>query len=504
PDLPEHVRFAVLSAGDFGFPHVMTVNPEPSEVLRGSSVVVLQALFGQERLAELLPEADSSSIEAIQLRDRLRDAVDRLAQIPEAEKMAEKIVQGVRHQLQDEERAEPRPVLVGEALESGWPFPLANGQLLTVSRGFKVVTRDAVRADLDVDDSHRLWVGAPGAEASSRVPCEALYGGEVSVHESPRFMLAEDGSALLTQTLGDGWVLWDLSADDGASGACGWTRRGSVTPPRPGLGEPVPSGHGQVAWAGVFGTQGVVHVATAGSDDDAVTLGMLDGVELRELTWLSERHLLATGRGVQDEALYLLDTQTPLTVLQLPSTAFENAVGVHEVAAGRRGDSPVIVVTAGEQPRKAYRLDLPVGLEALFAAPPSEELANDDEPVGPDGMSRAERGLPTVVRLDANRFTVTALTHEGSARSTTVSADGSWAAFSMRGEHYDPTDPDDAEIVAVPTAGGSPKVLTRNALRDHEPRLTPNGSHVVFQTRVEIPRTDWVVTSARVSALGQP
>ena len=98
PELPEHVRFAVLSAGDFAFPHVMTVNPKPSEVLRGSSVVILQALFLQEQLAETLPDAESPSIHAIQLRDRLSEAIERLGQIPEAEKMAEKIVHQVRRQ----------------------------------------------------------------------------------------------------------------------------------------------------------------------------------------------------------------------------------------------------------------------------------------------------------------------------------------------------------------------------------------------------------------------
>ncbi|MCA9655555.1 MAG: PD40 domain-containing protein [Myxococcales bacterium] len=504
PELPEHVRYAVLSAGDLAFPHVMTVNPKPSEVLSGSSVVVLQALFAQEKLAELLPDAESPSIESIQLRDRLRDAVDRLAQVPEAEKMAEKIVQGVRHQLEEEERAEPRPSLVGDALESGEPFPLANGQVLTVSRGFKVVTRDAVRADLDVDDRHRLWVGAPGAEPSSRKPCDALFSGEISVHESPRFHMAPDGAALLTQTLGQGMVLWTLGE---GPGACPFVERGSVASPRPGLGEPVPAGHGQVAWAGIFGSQGVVHVVTAGSDDDAVTLGMIDGVELTSVAWLSERHLAAIGQGMGGSWLYLMDTQTPMTVLRLPATAFENAEGLQEVAAGKRGDQPVVVVTAGIMPRKAYRLVLPMGLEAMFASPPAAE-ASPEPPVdelgfggGPD-VSREERGLPAIVDLDPNRFEVTVLTHEGSARGPSVSADGRWAAVAMRGELYDPTDPDDSEIVVVSTDGGSPQVLTRNALKDHQPRLTPDGSHVVFQTRVEIPRTDWVVTSARVAKVG--
>jgi Tol biopolymer transport system component len=106
-----------------------------------------------------------------------------------------------------------------------------------------------------------------------------------------------------------------------------------------------------------------------------------------------------------------------------------------------------------------------------------------------------------VVALDPNRLVATALTHEGSVRSPTVSLDGTRVAFELRGEMYDPTAPDDTEIASVPTAGGSLAVLTRNALKDSEPRITPDGAHVVWKTRVEIPRTDWVVTASRHVAL---
>ena len=83
----------------------------------------------------------------------------------------------VRRQLEEEERAEPRPTLLGEPLESGSPFALASGQILTIGRGFTVVSRDAVRADLALDDVEYIRLGAPGAEASARTPCEALRGG---------------------------------------------------------------------------------------------------------------------------------------------------------------------------------------------------------------------------------------------------------------------------------------------------------------------------------------
>jgi hypothetical protein len=453
----------------------------------------------------VLPENQKPTIEAVQLRDRLREAIDRLGRIPEAERMAEQIVGQVRRQLEEEERAEPKPALVGRPLESGSPYALANGQLLDITRGFQVVTRDAVRADLALDDVERLWVGAPGADADARSKCEALATGEISVHESPRYVVAEDGAAVMLQTLGAGLQLYTL---DATLPGCAFTARGKVSAPSPGLGDAVLAGHGQVARVGDLAGQAVVSVVTAGQDDELV-LGMLDLTNLDEVAWLSDRHLVAVGSGPQGPGVWLFDTQTPLRVLELPGSVFENADAVHEVAVGKRGPRPVVVVTAGELPRKLYRLELPADLTELFTAPPAAAAAAPvpADPVaalelGRPAADREARGLPTIVALDPNRFVAVPLTHEGSVRHPSVSLDGTRVAFELRGEAFDPTAPDDVEIASVLTAGGGGlAIVTRNALRDGDPRLTPDGSHVVFHTRVEIPRTDWVVSAPRFAAL---
>jgi hypothetical protein len=498
PEMPPHVRFAVLSVGDFAFPHVMTVNPKPSEVLRGASVVILQALFEQERLRELLPDNEKPTIAIVQLRDRLRNALDRLARIPDAERMAEKILGQVRRELEDEERAETKPTLVGQPLESGSPFALANGQVLTISRGFRLVTSDVVRADLELDDVERLWVGAPGAQADARTPCEAIAGGELSVHDSPRFWVADDGGAVLVQRLSTGLALYTL---DASAPGCALTETGKIPAPSPGLGNAVVAGHGQVARVGTLGGQAVVSVVTAGQDDELL-LGMLDDAVLEDVAWLSERHLVAVGASLEGAGVWLLDTHDPLRVLRLSGSVFENADVVYEVAVGKRGPRPVVVVTAGSLPRKLYRLDLPADLAGLFAAPPVDASA----PAGPVAVplvrdDRAARGLPEIVRLDPNRFVATSLTHEGSVRSPTVSLDGTRVAFELRGDMYDPTAPGDAEIGSVSTQGGALAVLTRNALKDSDPSITPDGAYVLLKTRVEVPRTDWVISSPRAVAV---
>lgn len=489
PELPEHVRFAVLSAGDFGFPHVMTVNPEPSKVMQSHGVVLLQALFAQERLAATLGPDENMAMDVIKLRDQVRDAVDRLQRIPEAEKLAEKIVGEVDRQLVDEELAEPKPHRLADALQSTRPIPLANGSVLGISRGFQVVSRDAVRADLDLEDEEKFFVG-PATEGE-RTPCEALAGGSVSINESPRYSIGDHGDAILLHTLSDGYVLWAL--DPKAEG-CAFKKVGDVPAPEPGLSsEALPNAAGLVLRVGDVGGQAVVAVADAKTDTTSL-LGMLDGASISAVAWLDARHVAAIVRRDDDiDALALLDIERPTQVLFLPASALENAETLGEVAAVKIGASPVLAVTAGQYPRRLYRLQLPAALDALFDAPPAS-------PATPPVV---REGLPTIVTLDTTGVTATALTTEGQAYSPSASPDGTKIAFVLDDSGLDERNPGDSEVAVVATEGGGKglRLLTRNALRDYGPRFTADGKHVVFETRVEIPKTDWRITAARAVAV---
>ncbi|MEM7158744.1 MAG: hypothetical protein AAF799_38235 [Myxococcota bacterium] len=508
--MPDHVRFAVLSVGDFAFPHVMTVNPEGKGVLEGSLAVVLQALFAQPKLAEALPDAEGASIAAIQLRDGLRDALDHLAKVPQAEALADKVLMGVRRELGDKERGEPKPTTVGAPLEQGVAFPLANGAVLSIGRQHHVRTRDALRAWIDEDEQDRMWVGKPGAEAAEREACKALFGGELPLSDAPKYYFGDDGASLIVKTYARGLEVFTL--DTAAQGSCPWKAQGALKSVAPGLGRPEPAGHGQVALVGMASGQAVVSVVTPGQDNELM-LGMLDGIELERVAWASDRYLVALGRGYEGARVFLFDTQTPLKVLALPSTVFENASKLNDLAVGRRGDSPVIVVTTGSRPSKAYRLELPASLPELFASPPVAEASAEveEEPVDPTLLapayepppppSREERGLPAVIDLDSNEIQATALTHEGRVSSLHVSNDGKWLAAVANGGMYDSNEPGDSEVIVVPTDGGSVQVLTRNPHPDDSPRLTPDGSHVVFRTTVEVPKTDNAIGVARVVTL---
>ncbi len=65
PSFGDGDRFAVVSAGDLAAPHRVT-----------TGMSMLTALFEQDRLAEILPPKHPPSVEAVQLRDQLREAIE--------------------------------------------------------------------------------------------------------------------------------------------------------------------------------------------------------------------------------------------------------------------------------------------------------------------------------------------------------------------------------------------------------------------------------------------
>jgi hypothetical protein len=208
-------------------------------------------------------------------------------------------------------------------------------------------------------------------------------------------------------------------------------------------------------------------------------------------------------------------------VLRLDATVFENATDLGQIAAVPTMGAGRLVVSAGSFPRKLYRLDAPLSWDALFADPPrasevdgSQDAAIEGTEDGavPDADAEAplaeidaaapDRGLPELVRLDPNAFIATAITHAGQVFDPVVSPDGNWVAMGLRDQDLDRPDAADDDEIAVARLDGKDegaklRLVTRNALRDHSPRFTSDGAWIVFQTQIEIPRTDWAVTAAR-------
>lgn len=491
PSFTADTRWAVLSVGDFAFPHRLTVNPAPSKVLRDPGLPLLGALFEQDKL-KVLRTPDKLAVSELQLRDRMKEGLQMLDRIPEAERLAEKIVAGVREIVIDGEQADPKPVLVGDPLESGEVHPLPDGRVMSVTRGIEVVTRDAIRGDLVLGAEQRFWAGAAAGDPAARTPCASLAGGQVGISELASEAWSDDGQAVVLELLAEGESVWrwDAAAAKADPSGCAFVKLGLLAKPRPDQsGELAVWRTGKVARLGSPEGMSVLSVRTAGGDEDE--LGLLADTPMHGLVWLDDDHLAAIAvRGPEAANWILLFSLTePLKVLAIPATALAGATSITHLAAVPGKPQIVAVIHDGEE--HLARLDLPASLAELFAAPP----------VDPSHAPVEIPGRPTVIDLDPSRFTTTALAGRGSIRTPIVAPDGTQVVFGLSGEVVATDGTHDEEIAIADLGGKGMKVLTRNELADRDPRFTSDGAFVVFHTRVEIPKTDWVITAPRVLAL---
>ncbi len=499
PSFPDHVQYAVVSVGDLAFPHRVSVNPPPSPVLRDRSLILLQALFEQDQLAALLPDNAQPSVDELELRDQLSVALDRLERIPAAEKMARDVSADVERRLLEEERGDPRPIAVGELFENGHAYPLADGNILHITRAFSIVSNDGVRVDLDLQDVEHLWIKTPGSE--SRALCEAVAGGSLATAESARWEVAQNGSSILLRTLSDGLVLWTV--DVAQDTACGLVRTGPVPAPLAGMVDRGLPYQRFVARSGTIDGLGLVTVVTAGEEGREM-LGMLEGMEIVGVTWVDERRLVARARPRMPgpDRLVLLDRDRPLEVLTLEATAFDNAMRLGDVAVVPSDGGPfALVVSVETDGQWLYLLRGDRTLAALFDEPPVLDGAGADE----------VDGRPRVGQLDSNGLEIRPLTHAGRAHDPVVSPDGRWVAFSLSDtgrsdagvDRPDATNDQEIAMVSLDSGTTGLRLLTRNTVTDGKPRFTRDGEHVVFGSRFELPRTNWSTTVARVTSVAQ-
>ncbi len=492
PSFAADAKWAVLSVGDFAFPHRLTVNPPPSKVMRGVELPLLGALFEQEKLA-VLRQPDKLAVAELQLRDRLKAAVEKLEQIPEAEQLAERIVGDVRKLLVDDERLDPKPALIGDPLESGDVYPLPDGRILGVTRSIELYSRDAIRGELKLGGDERFLVGAAVGEPSARTPCAGLAGGAVAKADLAGQMIAEGGSAVALDLLSEGEVVWrwDAKAAAADAGGCGFVRQGVLPKiPRDGGNAAALSSAGKVATVRNSDGAAVVTVRAPGGDQD--DLGLVAGADLQTIVWLDDDHLatLATLDDGTAEAILLLSVADPMKVLAIPGSAFGVGRSIDAVVAVPGKPSLVAVVEEEVGEERLARLDLPASYAELFAKPPAD----------PSRPAVALAGQPTLITLDPSGLSVTTLAARGVIWNPKISADGHHVVFAVNGSVVDKDGTNDDEIAIADVAGKGMKILTSNALRDRDPYFTVDGRHIVFATRVEIPRTNWVITVPRVIA----
>lgn len=488
PTFEPHQRFAVISAGDLAFPHHISVTAERSELVPGIDLDLLTALFAQKELKAALTEDPESGPSTIVLRNTLESAIERVEAIEEAERTVAKILESSRKLLEDEERGEPKPTLLGGLSESVMPFALADGGVLLASRAANFTSRNGLSADLDLEETWRFTYQPAGG--GERQACAGIFGGEHDPHGlRVRFREAPSGDALLIQT---GVGAAELFTLDVGAGPCAFTDRGAIPPlARRGDDPGTPHRSGWVARArheGVDQVDAVVELVQPG-DEPPLDLLRSTRLGLGDPVWLDADHLaivVSYRQAVAGQSLLLLSRSHPGVALEIGPDAIAGSYNVLAVAAvpGSEAAPRLVVSTAGPHSPRLFRVDLPAALPALF-----DELLADAPPP-------PESGDVQILTVNPERLTTTPLTEEGSVADPVVSADGRWVAFVV--SNLESERDNDYEVGVAPLSGeGGQRLLTRNGLDDHAPVFSGDSKRVIFKTKYPIERTTWTLTTGR-------
>ncbi|MDC0675688.1 TolB family protein [Nannocystis radixulma] len=479
-----HHRFAVVSAGDRGSPHVLTVNPPPSPARHGAELDLLTALFAQEALAATLRADVTGATEVVQLRERVQGGILAVEAIPAAEAAIEGIELRARATLNDREKAEPRPRLLGTVHEDVIPTPLADGGLLLRVRAVRF--SDSFSGALDIDAVARWLYVPPGADpATERMPCDSLSGGtfDDSIGRA-EVVAAPQGDALLIAAGGRG-QLWRLAGEK-----CRFELLGDIPVPMAPADMGQPHRSGAVARADGLGSEGFVYLVKP--NDEAPHELMRTRSILHLPTWLADDALAAAespGKSGLRDSLILLSTAHPDRALRVDAAEFDGASGILQIVAAPPGPSGprLLVTTTGDRGQRLFRVDLPAPVPELVAA----AVARVNMKAQPAAVRDGSQSL-VVTLAHPSGWAFAPLTPNLDVTSPAVAPDGRFVAFAtdsnLSGRH---------ELVSVPLVGGPMRTLTHNDLDDRDPRFSADGRTIVFTTTFPIERTRWTLTAAR-------
>ncbi len=492
-------RFAVVSAGDYAFPHKLTVNSKPSEVMSGADLDLLSALFAQEPLASTLRDDPKNPPEVMVLRTKLDEGMQRLTSVTAAEATVAKIADKARVLLVDKEQGDPKPALLGGIHESLNAVALADGSTLVMARKVHFSSNTGYNAELELGRTWEFsYLPAGAAPGSARTPCPSLMGGALEESGSrPSFRFSPRGDAVLVHVDGASQV-WRLEHGAG-KGPCNFVLAGKISLPLARSEDPGdPQASGRVVRGRYDGDDSVVYVAKPG-EEVPLELVRSPSIGFAAPAWVGDEWVAASGYVAAAElgGVYLMSPAHPDHALRLDAIALNASHSVDSVAPAPDGpNGPRLLVTAtSERGQRLFRVDAPKPWAELLR----EALAADRAPPAPAVADGTE---PRVLALDGAAFTVATLAHEGWISDVVAAPDGSSVVFQIRDIDNGIADADSRrEIGLVALDGLSPlRLLTRNGLEDHTPMFTADSKTVVFRTRFPFEKTDWVLTTARVVA----
>lgn len=484
PTFEPHHRFAVLSAGDYAFPHKLTVNAKPSEVMNGPDYDLLSALFAQEPLASTLRDDPKNGPDIIVLRTKVQEGIDAYTSITDAEATIAKIGDKARALLVDKEKGKPVPGLLGGVHESLTPVALADGGTLLLTRKIHFSSSTGFNADLDLDRTWQFMYVPAGADPlTGRVPCTSLLGGTLDeTGRRPSFRHSPRGDALLIHSDGQS-QLFTLDP----KGACNFTARGDLKVPLVRGEDPgEPHVSGKVARSRRDGGESVVYLAKPG-DEVPEELARTPTYNFDMPAWLDDTTLAVPGhrRDNGEGGVFLLSSAHPDRALRIDAVNFDASSGIEEVAPAPAGPSGprLLVRTWGDKGTRLFRVDIPRPLSDVFTAALDAAGKQPQPQAVKDGME------PLVAPVDVADWTFTALTHEIPVYNPVASSE--FVTFTT-----------DQEIAVVPLAGGPVRVLTGNELEDHSPMFSADGKTIIFRTRFPIEKTNWTLTTGRTLPVG--
>lgn len=502
PTFEPYHRFAVVSAGDLAFPHKLTVNPKPSDIMNGADLDLLGALFAQEPLAATLRDDPKNPPVVMVLRTKLNEGMNRLTAIKDAEATVGKIAEKARKLLSEKEQGEPKPALLGGIHEALNAVALADGSTLLMSRAVHFSSNTGYQTELELDRNWQFsYLPAGAAPGSERLPCPSLLGGTLEESGSrPSFRFSPRGDALLVHTDGASQV-WRL--EHGASKQpCNFVLAGKVTLPLARGEDPgEPQASGRIVRSRNDGVDSVVYIARPG-EDVPVELARTPSINFGVPAWIADDWVAAPGYANAAEAgggVYVLSPSHPDHALRIDAIALDASTSIDAVAPAPDGpNGPRLLVTAAsDRGQRLFRVDLSKPWGALY----DQVVAADRSPAPQAVLDGTE---PRIHALDGAAFTAATLTHEGWISDMNAAPDGSAVTFQIRDIDNGIVDADShREIGLVALDGGSPmRLLTRNGLEDHTPMFTADSKSVVFRTRFSFEKTNWILTTARsVSAL---
>lgn len=489
PSFDEYTRFAVLTAGDFAFPHVFSKNPKPSEIMGSRGLDLMGALFEQPQLKETLSPKDAS-MDAIKLRSIIAAAIDEVTQLKSLEAQVETILLKTSDSLRAKISGDKGDIhLVDKVSEGSSIIPLADGRAITVSQEVSLTSDNGIRLDLEVSRDWKLRALRAGAPmtAEARKTCESLLGGTIERSERLGSEGSRDGKTVLIRTVSKGTQLFSF---DKSAGPCGLKELGTVELSDQFRGH-LAVGYDKVAAKWREDGRTIVEVRDVGELN--LRLGNFPSRGAKSLTWLDKRHLALVsygdGPGV---SLILLSLDRPDLVLEMRVPERADFYEIHPLSSDANGS---LVIRTGERGvNRIERLDFNHSWSELFAQAnmdnaverSAEELNVDGQYQGPAVvlLDPVEEVLPTsVVEVDSGM------------KPFDLSPNGQWVAYTSFAEGGK-----EVHLVRVPGKGDSPTApiaITQDEFYDRDVRFSLDGKRLFWRTEHELGRVNGTLYSVR-------